>query len=65
MIFAVPYLVWYLSQFFTLEPGDVVTTGTPSGVAIGDNDYTWLKAGDTMELTIEGLGTQKETVRAA
>ena len=64
MIFAVPYLVWYLSQFFTLEPGDVVTTGTPSGVAIGDNDFTWLKAGDTMELTIDGLGTQKQTVRA-
>lgn len=64
MIFGVPHLVWYLSQYFTLEPGDLVTTGTPGGVAIGKNDFPWLKAGDTMELSISKLGTQTQTVVA-
>lgn len=64
MIFPIPYLVYYLSQFFTLEPGDVVTTGTPGGVAVGKNDFPWLKDGDMVELSIDGLGTQTQKIRA-
>ncbi len=63
MIFAVPYLVHYLSQFFTLEPGDVITTGTPSGVAGGMKPPKFLKAGDKVEVTFAKLGTQTQTVR--
>ena len=62
MIFAVPYLVHYLSQFFTLEPGDVITTGTPSGVAGGMKPPKFLKAGDKVEVTFAKLGTQSQTV---
>jgi len=64
MIFAVPHLVWYLSQFFTLEPGDVITTGTPQGVGMGFKPPRWLVPGDTLELTVAGLGTQTQRVRA-
>jgi 2-keto-4-pentenoate hydratase/2-oxohepta-3-ene-1,7-dioic acid hydratase in catechol pathway len=64
LIFGVPHLVWYISQFFTFEPGDVVTTGTPSGVAQGMKPPRWLKAGDVMELTIARLGTQLLRVAA-
>jgi len=63
MIFAIPYLVHYLSQFFTLEPGDVITTGTPSGVAAGMKPPKFLKAGDKVEVTFAKLGTQTQTVR--
>ncbi len=62
MIFSVPYLVAYITQFCVLEPGDVVTTGTPPGVGSGMKPPQYLKAGDVMELTIEGLGTQRQTV---
>jgi 2,4-didehydro-3-deoxy-L-rhamnonate hydrolase len=62
MIFSIPYLVSYISQFCVLEPGDVVTTGTPPGVGSGMKPPQYLKAGDVMELTIEGLGTQRQTV---
>ncbi len=62
MIFSIPYLVAYITQFCVLEPGDVITTGTPPGVGSGMKPPQYLKAGDVMELTIEGLGTQRQTV---
>ena len=62
LIFSVPYLVWYLSRFMTLEPGDVVTTGTPSGVGNRMVPPGLLQAGDEVELRIDGLGVQKQTV---
>lgn len=61
MIFKPAFLVYYISQFFTLLPGDIITTGTPPGVGMGMKPPTYLKAGDTMELGITGLGTQKQT----
>lgn len=60
MIFNVPFLVHYLSQFMTLMPGDVVTTGTPHGVGLGFKPPIYLKAGDVVELGIEGLGTSSQ-----
>ena len=62
MIFGCAYLVSYLSQFMTLMPGDIITTGTPPGVALGFDDPPWLKPGDVMNLGIEGLGEQRQTV---
>lgn len=59
MIFDCKYIVWYLSQFMTLEAGDLITTGTPPGVALGMANPEYLKAGDVVELEIEGLGRQK------
>jgi len=64
LIFTVPHLIWYISQFFTLEPGDVITTGTPSGVAAGMKPPQWLKPGDEVELTIGKLGTQTQHIVA-
>jgi len=61
MIFEVPYLVSYISQFMTLLPGDVISTGTPAGVGLGFKPPIYLKAGDVVELGIEGLGEQKQT----
>ena len=61
MVYQVPFLVSYLSQFFTLHPGDVVSTGTPPGVGLGMKPPRYLKAGDVVELGIEGLGTQRQT----
>jgi 2-keto-4-pentenoate hydratase/2-oxohepta-3-ene-1,7-dioic acid hydratase in catechol pathway len=60
MIFTVYYIVHYLSQFMTLEAGDVILTGTPPGVALGMKEPQYLKEGDTVELSIEQLGTQKQ-----
>ena len=65
MIFGVATLVSYLSEFMTLEPGDVVTTGTPPGVGLGMRPQVWLKDGDVMRLEIAGLGHQEQTVRMA
>ena len=62
MIFSVAKLVSYVSQFMTLEPGDVITTGTPPGVGLGMKPPTYLKKGDVMTLGIEGLGEQRQTV---
>lgn len=62
MIFSVPYLLSYVTQFMVLEPGDVITTGTPPGVALGMKEPKWLKAGDVMHLGIDGLGEQRQTV---
>jgi 2,4-didehydro-3-deoxy-L-rhamnonate hydrolase len=63
MVFKVPYLVSYLSQFMTLLPGDVISTGTPAGVGLGFNPPVYLKKGDEVELGIEGLGTQRQVAR--
>jgi 2-keto-4-pentenoate hydratase/2-oxohepta-3-ene-1,7-dioic acid hydratase in catechol pathway len=62
MIFDPYFIVHYLSQFLVLEPGDLIDTGTPPGVGMGLQPQVWLKAGDVMELGIEGLGTQRQTV---
>lgn len=62
MVFKIPYMLAYISQFMVLEPGDVVTTGTPPGVALGMKEPQWLKAGDVMRLGIDGLGEQQQTV---
>ncbi|AJC22083.1 fumarylacetoacetate hydrolase family protein [Pandoraea pulmonicola] len=64
MIFSVAYLVHYLSQFTTLKPGDLVTTGTPPGVGMGHKPPVFLKPGDVMRLGIDGLGEQTQTVHA-
>ncbi|MEV6164906.1 fumarylacetoacetate hydrolase family protein [Streptomyces sp. NPDC052052] len=61
MIFDVAYLVRYLSQYMVLNPGDVINTGTPAGVALGLPGTPYLRAGDTVELSIDGLGTQRQT----
>ncbi|PLK45802.1 MULTISPECIES: fumarylacetoacetate hydrolase family protein [unclassified Emticicia] len=60
MIFKIPFLIHYLSQFMTLLPGDVISTGTPFGVGLGFKPPRYLKAGDVVELGIDGLGTQKQ-----
>lgn len=62
MIFGVAYLVWYCSQFFILEPGDVIITGTPAGVGLGMKPPQFLKAGDVVRLGIDGLGEQQQRV---
>lgn len=62
MIFKCDFILHYVSQFMVLEPGDVVTTGTPPGVGLGMKPPMFLKAGDVMKLSIEGLGTQQQTV---
>jgi 2-keto-4-pentenoate hydratase/2-oxohepta-3-ene-1,7-dioic acid hydratase in catechol pathway len=62
MIFGVGHLVSYLSRFMTLLPGDVISTGTPAGVGLGLDPPAFLKAGDVVELGIEGLGRQRQKV---
>jgi len=62
MIFSVAKIVSYLSQFMTLEPGDIITTGTPPGVGLGMKPPLYLKKGDVMTLGIEGLGEQRQEV---
>ncbi|SIQ10787.1 2-keto-4-pentenoate hydratase/2-oxohepta-3-ene-1,7-dioic acid hydratase (catechol pathway) [Rhizobium sp. RU35A] len=64
MVYGVAFLVSYLSQFMSLHPGDVISTGTPPGVGMGMKPQRYLKPGDVVELGIEGLGTQKQTFRA-
>jgi 2-keto-4-pentenoate hydratase/2-oxohepta-3-ene-1,7-dioic acid hydratase in catechol pathway len=64
MIFSIAEIIEHLSQLFTLHPGDVISTGTPPGVGLGMKPPQFLKAGDTMELHISGLGTQNQTVAA-
>jgi 2-keto-4-pentenoate hydratase/2-oxohepta-3-ene-1,7-dioic acid hydratase in catechol pathway len=61
MIFSVLHVVHYLSQFMVLEPGDVVNTGTPAGVAMGMSPPAYLRAGDVVELGVDGLGEQRQT----
>jgi 2-keto-4-pentenoate hydratase/2-oxohepta-3-ene-1,7-dioic acid hydratase in catechol pathway len=62
MIFGAAHIVWYCSQFFALEPGDIITTGTPPGVGLGMKPPQFLKAGDTVRLGIAGLGAQTQKV---
>lgn len=64
LIFDIPTLVSYLSQFMTLVPGDVISTGTPAGVGLGESPPTFLSEGDVVELGIEGLGQARQQVRA-
>ena len=64
MVYGVAYLVSYLSQFMTLHPGDVISTGTPPGVGLGMKPPRYLKAGDVVELGITGLGQQRQDVIA-
>ncbi|WP_349897513.1 fumarylacetoacetate hydrolase family protein [Parafrigoribacterium soli] len=65
MIFGVRHIVWYLSQFMVLNPGDIINTGTPAGVALGLPDTPYLRAGDVVTLEIDGLGrAQQEMVQA-
>jgi 2,4-diketo-3-deoxy-L-fuconate hydrolase len=62
LIFGVPFLVHYVSRFMSLQPGDVISTGTPAGVGLGMKPQVWLKEGDTMRLGIAGLGEQRQRV---
>ena len=62
MVFGVAHLVSYVSRFMTLAPGDVISTGTPPGVGMGMKPPTYLRAGQTMRLGIEGLGEQTQRV---
>lgn len=65
MLFDVRHVVWYLSQFMVLEPGDVVNTGTPAGVAFGANDFPYLAEGDEVTVEIDGLGRQHHRIGRA
>jgi ureidoglycolate lyase len=65
MVFGVDELVAYVSQFMTLLPGDIISTGTPPGVGLGLNPQVWLQPGNVMRLGIEGLGVQEQRVVAA
>lgn len=62
LIFKIPHIVSYVSQFMTLLPGDIISTGTPAGVGLGMNPQVYLKAGDVVELGIDGLGSAKQEV---
>lgn len=64
LIFTIPFLVSYVSQFMTLLPGDVISTGTPAGVGLGMSPQVYLKPGDVVELGIDGLGTSRQQVVA-
>ena len=64
LIFGVAHLVSYISEFMTLLPGDCIATGTPPGVGLGMKPNVWLKPGDVMTLGVEGLGEQRQLVRA-
>ena len=63
MVFGVAHIVAYLSEFFTLMPGDIITTGTPPGVGMGMKPPQYLKPGDKMVIAIEGLGVQRQVVK--
>ncbi|KQO95896.1 fumarylacetoacetate hydrolase family protein [Leifsonia sp. Leaf264] len=62
MLFSVAHVVWYVSQFMVLHPGDVINTGTPAGVALGIEGNPYLRAGDVVELEIDGLGSARQTL---
>ena len=65
MIFGVDHVIWYLSQFMVLRPGDLINTGTPAGVALGLPDHPYLRAGDVVELEIDQLGRARQTFAQA
>jgi 2,4-didehydro-3-deoxy-L-rhamnonate hydrolase len=62
MVFDVPFLVSYISSYMTLMPGDIISTGTPAGVGLGQKPPRYLKSGDVVELGIEGLGAQRQAL---
>lgn len=62
MVFGVAYLVSYLSRFMSLQPGDIISTGTPPGVGLGQKPPVYLRAGNVITLGIEGLGKQRQVV---
>ena len=62
MLFSVAHVIWYVSQFMVLHPGDVINTGTPAGVALGIEGNPYLRAGDVVELEIDGLGSARQTL---
>jgi 2-keto-4-pentenoate hydratase/2-oxohepta-3-ene-1,7-dioic acid hydratase in catechol pathway len=62
MVFGVHHLIWYISQFMVLRPGDVVNTGTPAGVALGDPSRPYLRPGDVVSLEISGLGRAEQVM---
>jgi ureidoglycolate lyase len=64
MVFGVAHLVSYVSRFMSLQPGDIISTGTPPGVGLGQKPPRYLKAGETIRLGIDGLGTQTQKVVA-
>jgi 2-keto-4-pentenoate hydratase/2-oxohepta-3-ene-1,7-dioic acid hydratase in catechol pathway len=64
MVFNIPFLVSYLSQYMTLLPGDVISTGTPSGVGAALNPPVYLKEGDVVELGIDELGSSRQNLKA-
>ena len=64
LIYKIPFLVSYVSEFMSLLPGDVISTGTPAGVGLGMKPPVFLKEGDVVELGVDGLGTAKQNVRA-
>jgi 2-keto-4-pentenoate hydratase/2-oxohepta-3-ene-1,7-dioic acid hydratase in catechol pathway len=65
MIFDVAHLVWYLSQFLVLLPGDIINTGSPAGIALGRPDAPYLRPGDIVEVEVSGLGRQRKQCRTA
>ena len=65
MHFGIATIISHLSQFMSLQPGDVISTGTPPGVGMGQKPPVYLKAGDVIEAGIEGLGVQRQTVQQA
>jgi 2,4-diketo-3-deoxy-L-fuconate hydrolase len=62
MVYQVPFLISYLSRFMSLQPGDVISTGTPPGVGMGQKPPVFLRAGLTMRLGVDGLGVQTQRV---
>jgi 2-keto-4-pentenoate hydratase/2-oxohepta-3-ene-1,7-dioic acid hydratase in catechol pathway len=64
LVFGVPYLVSYLSRFMSLQPGDIISTGTPPGVGLGQKPPVYLRAGNVMRLGVQGLGEQRQQVVA-
>ncbi|MFC5471514.1 fumarylacetoacetate hydrolase family protein [Cohnella suwonensis] len=65
LIYDIPYLVSFLSNTITLQPGDIISTGTPPGVGMGQRPQVWLKPGDVVEATVEGIGTLRNTFVAS
>ena len=62
MVYGVAFLVSYISRFMSLHPGDVITTGTPPGVGMGQKPPVYLRAGQRVTLSVEGLGIQQQAV---
>jgi 2-keto-4-pentenoate hydratase/2-oxohepta-3-ene-1,7-dioic acid hydratase in catechol pathway len=62
LIFDIPFLIWYLSSWSVLKPGDVIATGTPSGVGFTRKPPIWMKAGDVFEIEISSIGILRNTV---